>query len=558
MITCKKKHYVFVFFILTSLWVLSECAVFSAVPQNQNDKQAAPKRAGEAAPAAVPATESHVDNAAANDVEKSKKDESAEKIPPEIEPAVKLFLVGDFDGAKLAFDEAYKKNPKLSPPGIFMAQFFSNLQQPVEVRHWLDVTTSEQPDDPEAYLQLADIALFENRLTEAQLLAEKGVSLLGNVADNEERGKPLHQLADTTLAALFQARGDWENAKKHLEQLLVLSPNDPEVLTRLGFVAVQQGKLDEAVNWYTQAVKAGAALPTPKLIIAQLLDQQGKSEEAKKYFNDAMQTPNLDGTSLRLAVAIALRWNDLAGAEKYLQKAMQAEPNHFENVLYAGTVALFKREFLEAEKHFQNAVLMQPNHQSANNGLAIALAEQPEKMKLERALMYAKNNVQYSQQSPDSIATLAWVFHRMGKTVEAEGLLDRVLASGSISPLNAYFLAEIVAARGQKEKAISLLNVALKYNIGFMKKQEAEELLKKLKSAPIDSTPDNPPPKNLKDSSASKEQLKEQSKEQPASTAEGEPKTEVKLQSAPSGETGGKAPVRIPATRPGNGPVRDR
>ncbi len=418
--------------------------------------------------------------------------------------ALELYRRGDFEQAKKMLEEICQKDPKLPPPGIFMVQFAATTRQNDRVRFWLDQATWNYPNDPEAFILLAEFAINDNRLTEAKLLADKGVSLLGNIAANEERHKAVETLAESVQGTVALMRGDWETARSHYEKLTAGAPDNSEYLDRLGLIAAQQGQYEKAIDLYQRAIAKGAKLPTPKLIVSRIASQQGKTDVADKYFAEVMKATDVDPESIRLAVSIQLNRGDIGEADKFLARAIEAEPNNLDNFLLAGRINLFKRDYPAAEKCFQDAILISPNNYIAVQGLALSLAEQNEPLKKERALAYAKNNVQRSGESLDSVATLAWVYFKSDQLVEAEYLVNLILNSGELTPLDAYYLAEITAAVKQTDKALLLVKIATGSKGNFMKRTEAEALQKKLESeldnpapAPApetDAEPQTPPP----------------------------------------------------------------
>jgi tetratricopeptide (TPR) repeat protein len=407
---------------------------------------------------------------------------TADEAEVNITQALELYRQNNFDEAKKMLEDICRADPKLPPPGIFLVQFAATTGQGDRIRYWLDQAAWEHPDDPETWTLLAEFAINDNRLAEAKLLIEKGISLLKNLTANEERRQSIENSADAIQGRLYQLRGDWAKSRASFEKLAAVDKENTEILTRLGFVAANQEKYDDAINFYQQAIAKGAKLPTPKLIVSQIADQQGKTEIADKYFNEVIQATDIDPESIRIAVQIQLRRGNIAEADKFLQQAIKAEPNNYDNLLLAGTIDLFKKDYPAAEKRFQDAILINPESYAAAQGLAQALVEQTDALKKDRALAYAKSNVQKTGESPDSVATLAWVCFKSNKMNEAEHLVKMVMGSGELTPLSAYYFAEITAAIGQTDKALLFAKIAAGSKSNFMKKAEAEALLKKLES----------------------------------------------------------------------------
>ena len=415
---------------------------------------------------------------------KTEPDEEAD-----IARALELYQRNDFDAARKMLEDICEKDPKMPPPGIFLVQFAAAARQEDRIRYWLDQATWNHPDDPEAYTLLAEFALNDSRFAEAKLLVEKGVSLLRNPGINEDRRKSIEILTDSVQGKLHQTRGEWAKARLHFEKLIADDPDNLDVLARLGFIAVHQAIIadrsagyDEAIAFYQKAIDQGARLPTPKLIVSQIADQQGKTEIADKFFNEVIKATDIDPESIRIAVQIQLRRGNVSEAENFLRQAIKAEPDNSDNLTLAGTIDLFKKDYSAAEKRFQDAILINPDSYAAAQGLALALVEQEDALKKDRALTYAKNNVQRSGESPDSVATLAWVFFKSGKQIEAGYLVNMVIQAGELTPLSAYYFAEISAAAGHTDKAVLFAKFATGSDFHFMKKAEAEALLKRLES----------------------------------------------------------------------------
>ena len=405
--------------------------------------------------------------------------DAKEKIA-EIDEGVRHFASGNIPEAKKLFEQAKQKHPELQPPSLFMAHLFTTTNQVEEVRYWLEQAAYESPEDPEAFLLLGNFAAAEQRFAEATLLVQKASELLKNIPEDSKRYKPILTGIISLEASVAVSRSDWEAAKKHLLRLRELAPESLEPLIQLGFVSFQQKNVDEALKYYDQALKSGAKIPPVALIVAQLFDKQGNRQEAFKRLNEAVKNIDNDPSALRLAANLALNWGELKQAEELVNKAVKLEPKHVDNLLIAGTIALYKKEFLQAEVYFQDAVLIAPDNLVAKQGLALALVEQSDATKNERALVYARDIVQGSLQTPEAVAVLAWIYFKSDHQLEAEMLLNRLLEEDDLSPLGYYILAEILVSQENNEQAIELLKKAVEQKENFIKREAAETLLKKL------------------------------------------------------------------------------
>ena len=94
--------------------------------------------------------------------------------------AMELFKVGDYAGALKLWQESSRTMPDLPPAQTIMAQLFLQAEMPKEAQTALDQAIVDAPDDPEAYLLLAAIAVHERDLSKADSLYQKAERLISN------------------------------------------------------------------------------------------------------------------------------------------------------------------------------------------------------------------------------------------------------------------------------------------------------------------------------------------------------------------------------------------
>ena len=79
---------------------------------------------------------------------------------------------------------AKKSTPRLAPPEVMMAQLYFDGNQPLGGIVMLERAIRRVPQDPEAYIMLAERAVNERRITEADLLFQKAVKLVELFTEN--------------------------------------------------------------------------------------------------------------------------------------------------------------------------------------------------------------------------------------------------------------------------------------------------------------------------------------------------------------------------------------
>jgi tetratricopeptide (TPR) repeat protein len=92
------------------------------------------------------------------------------------------------------------------------------------------------------------------------------------------------------LARLYIVSGDHEDARKMLERVLALRPNDADVLTELGFLKQAGGKTTEARAFYMKALAQNPDHPVASLNLGLSYLQTGERDNAAAALKSALQT----------------------------------------------------------------------------------------------------------------------------------------------------------------------------------------------------------------------------------------------------------------------------
>jgi tetratricopeptide (TPR) repeat protein len=158
-----------------------------------------------------------------------------------------------------------------------------------------------------------------------------------------------------------------------------------------------------------------------------------------------------------------------------------------------GQVALWEKDWATAELNFQKVVLENPHNLVARNNLALALVEQDDPAKKQRALAYAEANYRDKQNIPEALPTLGWVYFRRGEFDQAKFAFELAInAAGKLTnPDAATYWAHILHHRDRDWEAKAILDEILKNDRSFSMKPEAKTLYEKVRGAkkPAETTP---------------------------------------------------------------------
>jgi len=406
---------------------------------------------------------------------------------PEINEAFNMFRERDAEGALKLLKKVCKKHPEISPAHVILARFFARANGAVGMRNALEEGVKELPNDPEAYIFMADIAMRERRVTEARLLYEKCASLMPKF-DVAKRKKNLEIQVLAGLATTSEAREDWVGAQQYIEAWLKLDSKSVDALRELAGCLLRQknetGALEQLVKASKIDPEQHTDLLSPEGTVAQFYWKTGEQDKAKKWMFTALTAKPRDLKTRLLAAQWAWETGQLTEAEKQASAALQLDPQSLEGLILRGLIARYQKNYKAAAEYCQKAVLLKPNLFAPTNNLALALVEQNSEDKKQRALEYAETNAQKYQktnQASEAYSTYGWVLYKLDRLDDAEKALRASISGGQFSLDTAYYLGRVLAKRGRDKDAIQFLESALKTPGPFAYREDAKRLLEELK-----------------------------------------------------------------------------
>jgi len=403
----------------------------------------------------------------------------------DINGAIKRFQDRDIDGCRAILERARNNNEKLPPPGVMMAMLWLSVNQLMPARAELEQTVVKFPADPEPYLMLADLAFQDRRVTDSAVLFDRANELTAAFDQNPKRQRDFQIRSEAGTAAVAEARREWDKAFKHLKAWIELDPDNAGAHFRLGNVLFRLDKQDEAIAEFREARKLDEKALQPELALARLYDEDRKKDIAKKWIDAAMKAAPDNAAVLLASAQWYLGQNDLKNAQAITEKVLTLEPDSLDARIVRGVIARVARDYKTAEKFFNEAHVQSPGNFAASNSLALVLIESEEKTDQQRALEMAEANVaMYREKSPqqvNALTTLAWVYYKLGRREDAEKILDQIARSNRLTSDGAYYVAKLLADRGEKDRAQKILEEVLTNEAVFATRPDAMDLLSSLK-----------------------------------------------------------------------------
>jgi len=189
---------------------------------------------------------------------------------------MEFLIAGKPEDAIAAFDiaESIKNDPRtrVSKGAALVA-----LKRYQEATAQYESVIAMDPDEPDAYYGLGNIALKQGRLTEAIDQYKKAIAV-----------DPEYTNAINNLGAIYIEQGDWDNAITTLRQSISINPDFPESYYNLAGAEERKGLLVEAEADYRTAIALSPFDADAVASLATMLYKQKRIPEAAELLKSAL------------------------------------------------------------------------------------------------------------------------------------------------------------------------------------------------------------------------------------------------------------------------------
>jgi tetratricopeptide (TPR) repeat protein len=414
----------------------------------------------------------------------------------------------DLQAAVEDLKEVLIQEPNSRPGLYFMAQANFNLGNMDQARAFAGDLERNYPDYLPAKLMQAQISLASGEAKAAQHLSSELIDRLSQTAPDRQNSP---QMLEEIRAKAYLARGSAEleqrntaAARKDFMMARDTAPRDTYPYISLAGVAIAEGKTDEAVGYYENALsiestnfnaltglirlharnneigKAHARIdqvlnsyPTNAslhYLKAQIFGYERNSGQAEVALRKTLELdPNyLAAYSALGALFINTNQQDRAIAE--YQKILERRPDNATAHTLIGMLDDSRKNYDAAAESYRQALGKDQNAVIAANNLAWLYAVNG-KGNLDEAVRLAQGVVQKNPNIPGFVDTLGWVYYKKGlygaaveQLKKAVALDERAAKSGNGSPAAnyQYHLGMALKARGDKEAARRALEQAVR------------------------------------------------------------------------------------------------
>lgn len=401
---------------------------------------------------------------------------------PDEQKAREAFKAGKLDEALKHLQAATKANPTLGPPKVVASRWCLEINQGEQARILLEQAAAEDPGHPDVLLTNALYAIREGRITDTILSCTEALRAADSPRWDADTKKRFQREARLGLATAYEIRGDYNSVKSHLLAVLEGDAKNAPLRLRLARANFLIGRPEEAFTDLQTAFKDDQTLDPPELGMAQLWTAKQDFAKADEWYGKAVKAHDGSAKVHRGFAAYLLDRGRIDAAKTHLGVAQKLDGDNLETRALAGLVARYARDYSTAATVFEQLVKDYPTFRNgfASANLALVLAESGDQKGKQRAVELA--NI-YAQQNPrlaEARAILAYCQLKAGRAADAEKTMREAISLGALPPDAAYFVARILADRGQIEDAHKVAKAAVENKAGAAYRKEAEALLAEL------------------------------------------------------------------------------
>lgn len=260
------------------------------------------------------------------------------------------------------------------------------------------------------------------------------------------------------MATTWKQVGYWENSITLFEHARKVTINNYASHNNLGVALYDQGRTEEAIEHYLQALRIKPDYEEAYNNLGVALNRQGRTEEAIEHYLQALRIkPDYSKAHYNLGLAL-LSKGDIKGAVDRFRKVLQIDPNNTEalNTLNK-TLATFE-ELDRKISHIQAELMLKPEDPMLNYNLGNMYKI---KGQLDMAETYYQKAVSLQPEFPGALYELAKLYISRDEYDKALTLYQKLISIWRDNPAVYYNVACIYAKQNKPEESVAWLKKAV-------------------------------------------------------------------------------------------------
>jgi tetratricopeptide (TPR) repeat protein len=261
----------------------------------------------------------------------------------------------------LRLRQALEKNKPDNPTFyLAMGAAYSKSGKNKEAIPWYEEAIRRRPDYQQALRMLALTLAASGDLTRAAEVGEKAAAT----------GHPDTTVL-TNLGSVYLQQGRLDDAKRVLERALTINPDLPDATVFLGLQASRKGDAVRAESLFRSAINMQPDFSEPHNNLASILARQGKYPEAEFHFSKAVEGNPMDPQVRHNYGVLLANMGSLDKALTELKEAARLNPRSAQFHLDLGNALVQAGDDSQAEQEYRGLI----EQDNANGEAHLRLAE---------------------------------------------------------------------------------------------------------------------------------------------------------------------------------------
>ncbi len=309
---------------------------------------------------------------------------------------------------------------------------------------------ASEPDDPELRHNYARMLVQARRYEEALREYDR---ILGTKPDDKD--------LIYSAALLDIELKHYPKARQRLNTLIESPNHRNEAFYYLGRIDEDEGKLAEAIEWYSR-IHDGDYYFDASSRIATLMAANGQLEDARNYIRSLREQTSNQSVQIQLYLLEGELIRDRQGAQQaydFYDEVLKTYPDNTE-LLYARAMVAESIGHIDwLERDLLTIIKREPENATALNALGYTLADRTERY--QEAEQYIRKALKIRPADPAILDSMGWVKYKLGDLQGAEEYLRKAYAITPDAEIAAH-LSEVRWLQGKKREAREILREALK------------------------------------------------------------------------------------------------
>lgn len=417
--------------------------------------------------------------------------ELMQMIPGEIEPGsqldaslkevVELFSNRKLKEAQVRLEELKAANNRIPPTKLLLAAMAYAVGDSNSGKRLLEAAAISDGDYPDIYFSFARLALGQNRITDADALADKALLAIQS-SDGAFDSEQIDHFKRRYYDAKYQVakgRGKVDDAKAAVAELVAIAPQAPQTLVARAEVAFEANDMDNALGFLRKLgqQQTGESSRPAEVTLASWLQAKGKNSEAGALLKRAASERKGDEKILLALAQWSINQEDFPATLSAVKALEEIKGDTNASRELRGKAAFAQGAYAIAENQFKRLSSDNPSNFDYANLYALSLAHSPTKEKQDFAVNLARQVAQARSGSVSAVSSLAYVLMKTNQIDAAKAILGKVAKQPNLNAEITFILCYMLSETGQGEQAKPILEKIVGAKGLFLFRTEAKKLL---------------------------------------------------------------------------------